>query len=159
MTATLLKNDGVLSSEIKKHLSSHVARCENSYNKVQEVLVPPQNSDVTDPIESCSDELGEDPSIRRALQTVAMTSEDPSMVDKLMDLHALLAGSSTTPPEEELQDDYGDDLSLEDIMKHLDDHRVIEDLVTYEGQYGDFNNPFAFAASNNPDVLTRGKML
>ena len=74
LTAALLKHDGVSSSEIKKYLSSHVARRENSYNEVQEVLVPPQNSDMTDPIESCSDEQGEDPSIRRALQTVAMTS-------------------------------------------------------------------------------------
>ena len=44
-------------------------------------------------------------------------------------------------------------------MQILDEKHIIEDLVTYEGQYGDFIDPFTFAASNNPDVLTRSKML
>ena len=74
---------------------------------------------------------------------------------KLKNLHALLASSSTAPDEVNPEED---DLSLNEIMKILDEKHIIEDLVTYKGKYGNFIDPFTFAASNNPDVLTRSKI-
>ena len=54
------------------------------------------------------------------------------------------------------------DIPLEKVIEILDRHHVIDDMVTIEGVYGDFINPFAFQASkkgNNPDVLSRVQMM
>ena len=96
-------------------------------------------------------------SFKRIFDMVGRSSDDPHMSDKLSSLHALLASTETDSDLEVDTDD--DDLSLEEIMKILDEKHIIKDLVTYEGKYGDFIDPFSFATSNNPDVLTRSKML
>ena len=78
------------------------------------------------------------------------------MLEKLDVLTALLA------PTPAPQDEQEGDIPLDTVLEILDRHHVIDDMVTIEGTYGDFINPFAFKSSkkgNNPDVLSRVQMM
>jgi len=81
------------------------------------------------------------------------------MSDKLAPFAALYSSMQTEPQP---STDEAEELDLDTICSILDEGHVLRDCVTLDGQYGDFLDPFAFAAAskaNNPDVLSRSAML
>jgi hypothetical protein len=85
-------------------------------------------------------------------------NSDPTLRNTFNTFASLFAEVTDDP-----QDDASEvDISLEEICTILDSQHIIDDCVTMDGTYGDFIDPFAFAAGskgNNPDILTRSSML
>jgi hypothetical protein len=101
--------------------------------------------------------LNADSSFPAIISQLAANS-DPNLRETINSFAALFAEIS----DKTTDCDTEDDVSFEDICTLLDERHVIDDCVTFDGTYGDFLDPFAFAAAakgNNPDVLTRSAML
>jgi len=81
------------------------------------------------------------------------------MSEKLASFAALYSSMQAEPQQ---STDEADELDFDTICSILDERHVLRDCVTLYGQYGDFLDPFAFAAAskgNYPDVLSRSAML
>ena len=92
-------------------------------------------------------------------QLAVASSTTPEMSEKLSSFAALYS-SMQAEPQESIDEE--DELDFQTICSILDERHVLRDCVTLDGQYGDFLDPFAFAAGskgNNPDVLSRSAML
>ena len=101
--------------------------------------------------------LNPDSSFPAIISQLAANS-DPNLRDTINSFASLFAEISDTADDRDTEDD----VSFNDICTILDERHVIDDCVTFDGTYGNFIDPFSFAAAtkgNNPDILTRSSML
>ena len=109
---------------------------------------------------SSNEEQTNFPNVISQLASLVDKEKDPVMREQAELLAALLAPGPPILSEGEEEEE--EDIPLDRILQILDNHHIIDDIVSEEGEFNDFINPFAFRAckkGNNPDVLSRAQML